>query len=74
MFQVGNGRGKKKGDVSEFDQQIDHFPETVDRLMTCISKVYFDYEQFEKFYLSSGGATTQNKEAMKSLMKGDQVR
>ncbi|ELU06540.1 hypothetical protein CAPTEDRAFT_185815 [Capitella teleta] len=71
------GGQKKKGDKDgegekvDFDHQIDQFPETVDRLMNCISKVYFDYEQFEKFYLMASGKSPQNKEAMKVLLKKD---
>jgi hypothetical protein len=70
-LQKGEGDGKKGG--VDFDQQINHFPETVDRLMNCISKVYFDYEQFEKFLLTTRGGTPQSKEAMKKLLKEEKV-
>ncbi len=54
---------KKKGK----ENQIDQFPETMERFMDCISKVYFDQDTFEALFYSAHKG--KDKDTMKAMMK-----
>lgn len=47
---------------------LDNFPEKVDRLLSCISKVYFDSDRFAAIF-ENGTGKEQGKEGMKKLMQ-----
>ena len=76
-FQVWTGLGFKGppplsknaagGLKPAFPYEVNDFPEKVERLLNCISKVYFDQDQFEAIFDSSNPA---NKQMMKKMMKG----
>jgi len=55
-----------------FEVQIDNFPEKVDRLLSCISKVYFDTERFDRMFKSHQGKG--GKDGMKMMMKDNVMK
>jgi hypothetical protein len=77
---IGGAKAGKKSVKDEFapkyvddanqvplEEQIDNFPERVDRLMDTISKVFLDQNTFESMFMNSNKA--RSKEAMKMMMK-----
>ncbi|CAD5112526.1 DgyrCDS1737 [Dimorphilus gyrociliatus] len=52
---------------------LDNFPEKVDRLLNCISKVYFDSDRFAAIF-ENGTGREQGKEGMKRLMQQHRIQ
>ncbi|CAH1793770.1 unnamed protein product [Owenia fusiformis] len=57
-----------------YQKEIDNFPDKVERLLNCISKVYFDQDRFDQIFLDSRNMNMTSKEALKELMKDKEAK